>query len=177
MTIALCSANHLGSKLLEDDFACLECLVTFCPEVVEYYLGHILIKQIWILCRYEYRWADGVQIKKPIEVSAPKYVEASRALFRCSGVTEEGTAAMTTGTSAPTIPRPSCRRWKIPLGLLAIFPQDIEKIWVGRHRRPNSGSRHPIGPRCSRGPGQGHSPWVGGHGLWIFPCKNKSVKF
>ncbi|KAG6511706.1 hypothetical protein ZIOFF_029783 [Zingiber officinale] len=26
-------------------------------------------------CRYEYRWADGVQIKKPIEVSAPKYVE------------------------------------------------------------------------------------------------------
>ncbi|KAJ8448393.1 hypothetical protein Cgig2_022021 [Carnegiea gigantea] len=25
--------------------------------------------------RYEYRWADGVQIKKPIEVSAPKYVE------------------------------------------------------------------------------------------------------
>ena len=27
------------------------------------------------LYRYEYRWADGVQIKKPIEVSAPKYVE------------------------------------------------------------------------------------------------------
>ncbi|KAG6508368.1 hypothetical protein ZIOFF_033742 [Zingiber officinale] len=26
-------------------------------------------------CRYEYRWADGVQIKKPIEVSASKYVE------------------------------------------------------------------------------------------------------
>lgn len=26
-------------------------------------------------CRYEYRWADGVQIKKPIEVSAPKYVD------------------------------------------------------------------------------------------------------
>ncbi|KAG6513999.1 hypothetical protein ZIOFF_024337 [Zingiber officinale] len=26
-------------------------------------------------CRYEYRWADGAQIKKPIEVSAPKYVE------------------------------------------------------------------------------------------------------
>lgn len=25
--------------------------------------------------RYEYRWADGVQIKKPIEVSAPKYVD------------------------------------------------------------------------------------------------------
>jgi hypothetical protein len=32
-------------------------------------------KSIIILCRYEYRWADGVQIKKPIEVSAPKYVE------------------------------------------------------------------------------------------------------
>jgi hypothetical protein len=27
------------------------------------------------LSRFEYRWADGVQIKKPIEVSAPKYVE------------------------------------------------------------------------------------------------------
>ncbi|RZC73946.1 hypothetical protein C5167_049421 [Papaver somniferum] len=25
--------------------------------------------------KYEYRWADGVQVKKPIEVSAPKYVE------------------------------------------------------------------------------------------------------
>ncbi|PPD97912.1 hypothetical protein GOBAR_DD05060 [Gossypium barbadense] len=25
--------------------------------------------------KYEYRWADDVQIKKPIEVSAPKYVE------------------------------------------------------------------------------------------------------
>jgi hypothetical protein len=25
--------------------------------------------------RYEYRWADGVKIKKPVEVSAPKYVE------------------------------------------------------------------------------------------------------
>lgn len=24
---------------------------------------------------YEYRWADGVNIKKPIEVSAPKYVD------------------------------------------------------------------------------------------------------
>lgn len=33
-----------------------------------------LYEWIWI-CRYEYRWADGVQIKKPIEVSAPKYVE------------------------------------------------------------------------------------------------------
>jgi MOB kinase activator 1 len=25
--------------------------------------------------RYEYRWADGVHVKKPLEVSAPKYVE------------------------------------------------------------------------------------------------------
>lgn len=35
------------------------------------YLNKKKIKKI----RYEYRWADGVQIKKPIEVSAPKYVE------------------------------------------------------------------------------------------------------
>ena len=34
-----------------------------------------MTEQTWGLCRYEYRWADGVQIKKPIEVSAPKYVE------------------------------------------------------------------------------------------------------
>lgn len=26
-------------------------------------------------CRFEYRWADGVQIKKPIVVSASKYVD------------------------------------------------------------------------------------------------------
>ncbi|KAF0922311.1 hypothetical protein E2562_031803 [Oryza meyeriana var. granulata] len=25
--------------------------------------------------KYEYRWADGVKVKKPIQVSAPKYVE------------------------------------------------------------------------------------------------------
>lgn len=32
-------------------------------------------KQHYIHYRYEYRWADGITIKKPIEVSAPKYVE------------------------------------------------------------------------------------------------------
>lgn len=25
--------------------------------------------------KYEYRWADGIKVKKPIEVSAPKYVD------------------------------------------------------------------------------------------------------
>lgn len=35
-----------------------------------------LLSSTKICCRrYEYRWADGVNIKKPIEVSAPKYVE------------------------------------------------------------------------------------------------------
>ena len=34
-----------------------------------------IFDQILSPCRYEYRWADGVTIKKPIEVSAPKYVE------------------------------------------------------------------------------------------------------
>ncbi|XP_042467397.1 MOB kinase activator-like 1A [Zingiber officinale] len=39
-------------------------------------LGIIISRVTFICtCRYEYRWADGVQIKKPIEVSAPKYVE------------------------------------------------------------------------------------------------------
>lgn len=25
--------------------------------------------------RYEYRWADGVKVKKPLKVSAPMYVD------------------------------------------------------------------------------------------------------
>jgi hypothetical protein len=25
--------------------------------------------------KYEYRWADGVKVKKPIECSAPEYIE------------------------------------------------------------------------------------------------------
>lgn len=27
------------------------------------------------LCRYEYHWADGTNIKKPIKCSAPKYID------------------------------------------------------------------------------------------------------
>ena len=34
-----------------------------------------MTKELLLLHRYEYRWADGILIKKPIEVSAPKYVE------------------------------------------------------------------------------------------------------
>lgn len=26
-------------------------------------------------CRYEYHWADGTNIKKPIKCSAPKYID------------------------------------------------------------------------------------------------------
>ncbi|XXG51395.1 hypothetical protein AAC387_Pa02g5178 [Persea americana] len=33
--------------------------------------------------RYEYRWADGIKIKKPIEVSAPKYVEYLMEWIEC----------------------------------------------------------------------------------------------
>ncbi|RWR75178.1 MOB kinase activator-like protein 1A [Cinnamomum micranthum f. kanehirae] len=35
------------------------------------------------LHRYEYRWADGIKIKKPIEVSAPKYVEYLMEWIEC----------------------------------------------------------------------------------------------
>jgi len=38
-------------------------------------LTFLSLKLIQFSHRYEYRWADGVTIKKPIEVSAPKYVE------------------------------------------------------------------------------------------------------
>lgn len=48
----------------------------FCTELLKYWSCHNKVTtETWNLCRYEYRWADGVQIKKPIEVSAPKYVE------------------------------------------------------------------------------------------------------
>ncbi len=30
---------------------------------------------ICISCRYEYHWADGTNIKKPIKCSAPKYID------------------------------------------------------------------------------------------------------
>lgn len=30
---------------------------------------------IYISCRYEYHWADGTNIKKPIKCSAPKYID------------------------------------------------------------------------------------------------------
>jgi hypothetical protein len=39
-------------------------------------MGTVLMKnETFTPHRYEYRWADGVKIKRPIEVSAPKYVE------------------------------------------------------------------------------------------------------
>lgn len=28
-----------------------------------------------VSCRYEYHWADGTNIKKPIKCSAPKYID------------------------------------------------------------------------------------------------------
>lgn len=36
---------------------------------------YVTCNYFFFLCRYEYRWADGVTIKKPIVVSAQKYVE------------------------------------------------------------------------------------------------------
>ena len=51
-------------------------IITWCIfSRISWVLGYIMTEWTWVLCRYEYRWADGVQIKKPIEVSAPKYVE------------------------------------------------------------------------------------------------------
>lgn len=49
--------------------------------------GQYLVKICWIeallnimfvtciSCRYEYHWADGTNIKKPIKCSAPKYID------------------------------------------------------------------------------------------------------
>lgn len=33
------------------------------------------ISKIFFLFRYEYHWADGTNIKKPIKCSAPKYID------------------------------------------------------------------------------------------------------
>lgn len=46
---------------------------TLCYDPASIHMLTFLGLTYW--CRYEYRWADGVTIKKPIEVSAPKYVE------------------------------------------------------------------------------------------------------
>jgi len=43
------------------------------PDLVSKSLNELV--PINLFSGFEYRWADGVQIKKPIEVSAPKYVE------------------------------------------------------------------------------------------------------
>ncbi|KAL8119907.1 hypothetical protein AgCh_017142 [Apium graveolens] len=44
-------------------------------EAVRLPPGEDLNEWLAVNSKYEYRWADGVTIKKPIEVSAPKYVE------------------------------------------------------------------------------------------------------
>lgn len=33
------------------------------------------ISSTCVFCRYEYHWADGTNIKKPIKCSAPKYID------------------------------------------------------------------------------------------------------
>ena len=39
----------------------------------------VIVSEVFILllflCRYEYHWADGTNIKKPIKCSAPKYID------------------------------------------------------------------------------------------------------
>lgn len=35
----------------------------------------LLISLLCVVCRYEYHWADGTNIKKPIKCSAPKYID------------------------------------------------------------------------------------------------------
>ncbi|KAB2017792.1 hypothetical protein ES319_D08G186500v1 [Gossypium barbadense] len=56
--------------------------------------------------KYEYRWADGVQIKKPIEVSAPKYVEYLMDWIE-SQLDDESIFPQKLGASFP----PNSRRW------------------------------------------------------------------
>lgn len=34
-----------------------------------------ILYSLTFLCRYEYHWADGTNIKKPIKCSAPKYID------------------------------------------------------------------------------------------------------
>lgn len=52
-------------------FTSTDKLEVLLPTYIDYAISHFG----YTFHRYEYRWADGVTIKKPIEVSAPKYVE------------------------------------------------------------------------------------------------------
>ena len=38
-------------------------------------LGHYSILFCPYVSRYEYHWADGKEIKKPVKCSAPKYID------------------------------------------------------------------------------------------------------
>jgi len=49
--------------------------IRICQTIIQ---GSVTLQTFWRkwnLHRYEYRWADGVKVKRPIAVSAPKYVE------------------------------------------------------------------------------------------------------
>uniref|UniRef100_A0A3P9IE02 MOB kinase activator 1B n=1 Tax=Oryzias latipes TaxID=8090 RepID=A0A3P9IE02_ORYLA len=48
----------------------------FCTEEKCPIMSPALIPHLpWLFCRYEYHWADGTNIKKPIKCSAPKYID------------------------------------------------------------------------------------------------------
>lgn len=51
------------------------CCLTFTIERNHKYVLKSKITVVVVSCRYEYHWADGTNIKKPIKCSAPKYID------------------------------------------------------------------------------------------------------
>ncbi|KAF7218126.1 MOB kinase activator 1B, partial [Nothobranchius furzeri] len=47
----------------------------FCFNTFFLHPNHICPYGFYVSCRYEYHWADGTNIKKPIKCSAPKYID------------------------------------------------------------------------------------------------------
>lgn len=69
MALMKLGSNKRISMLQSYEHIVLTCLFVSCT-CLDFKLNEICL---WY--KYDYTWADGVQIKKPIEVSAPKYVE------------------------------------------------------------------------------------------------------
>lgn len=75
MALLLNSAHHQHVQQWQLEQSTLPNPSFFFQDVILSIKNGSNIYFLYFFYRYEYRWADGVTIKKPIEVSAPKYVE------------------------------------------------------------------------------------------------------
>ena len=70
-------------RILSDKLLKIDIFLSFklgqCLMIVSLYGNHnFFLNKMLVACisfRYEYHWADGTNIKKPIKCSAPKYID------------------------------------------------------------------------------------------------------